>query len=106
MNIFQEITERILKGGEITYDEALALLSAEPPHEELYEAAHKVTQALTPKRFDFCGIVNARSGLCSENCKWCAQSARWKTGCETFPWIGAKACLKAALEAEAKGATR
>ena len=101
-----EITERIIKGGEITYDEALSLLSGNSPHEELHEAAHKVTVALTSKRFDFCGIVNAKSGLCSENCKWCAQSAHWQTGCETFPWIGAEACLKAALEAEAKGATR
>lgn len=106
MNIYQEITERIIQGGEITKEEAVSLLKSAAPRDELHEAAHKVTEALTPKRFDFCGIVNAKCGLCSENCKWCAQSAHWKTGCETFPWIGAKACLKAAQEAEAKGATR
>ena len=106
MNIYQEITERIIQGGEITKEEAVSLLKSAAPRDELHEAAHKVTEALTPKRFDLCGIVNAKCGLCSENCKWCAQSAHWKTGCETFPWIGAKACLKAAQEAEAKGATR
>ena len=106
MTFCREISERIIKGGEITKEEAVSLLKSAAPRDELHEAAHKVTEALTPKRFDFCGIVNAKCGLCSENCKWCAQSAHWKTGCETFSWIGAEACLKAALEAEAKGATR
>ena len=85
--------------------EALALLkpSRRP---ELRERAHAVTERCVEKRFDFCSIVNARSGRCTENCKWCAQSAHWKTGCECYGWIGADACVKAAKEAEANGADR
>ena len=89
----------------ITKDEALALLQPER-RQELRERAHEVTEKCVEKRFDFCSIINARSGHCSENCKWCAQSAHWKTGCEAYGWVGTEACVKAAKEAEANGADR
>ena len=85
--------------------EALALLRPER-QEELHERAHEVTEQCVEKRFDFCSIINARSGRCTENCKWCAQSAHWKTGCETYGWVGTDACVKAAKEAAANGADR
>ena len=85
--------------------EALALLKPER-RAELRERAHETTLNCVEKRFDFCSIINARSGRCSENCKWCAQSAHWKTGCETYGWVGTDACVKAAKEAAANGADR
>ena len=85
--------------------EALALLRPER-RDELRERAHEVTERCVEKRFDFCSIINARSGRCSENCKWCAQSAHWKTNCETYGWVGTEACVKAAKVAEANGADR
>ena len=102
---FAAIVRRIVEGGDIERAEALALLS-EVPRSELHEGAHRVTVARTPRKFDFCGIINARSGRCPENCKWCAQSAHWRTGCENHGWIGADACVKAALEAEKNGVGR
>ena len=89
----------------IDREEALALLKPER-REELRTRAHEVTERCVEKRFDFCSIINARSGRCSENCKWCAQSAHWKTGCETYGWVGTEACVKAAQEAAANGADR
>ena len=89
----------------IERDEALALLKPER-REELRERAHEMTLNCVEKRFDFCAIINAKSGRCTENCKWCAQSAHWKTGCETYGWVGTEACVKAAKEAEANGADR
>ena len=89
----------------ITREEALALLKPER-RQELRERAHEVTEKCVEKRFDLCSIINARSGRCSEDCKWCAQSAHWKTGCETYGWVGTEACVKAAKEAESNGADR
>ena len=89
----------------ITKEEAMALLRPER-REELRERAHEVTVHCVEKRFDFCSIINARSGRCSENCKWCAQSAHWKTGWENYGWVGTEACVKAAKDAEANGADR
>ena len=71
------------------------------PQEELWALAHRVTEYFKPKHFDFCAIVNARSGRCSENCKWCAQSAHWKTSCEVYDWIGTDACVASIRKAEA-----
>ena len=86
-------------------EEALALLAPER-RGELRERAHETTLRCVERRFDFCAIINARSGRCTENCKWCAQSAHWKTGCESYGWVGAEACVKAAKDAEASGADR
>ena len=89
----------------IDRDEALAFLKPER-RQELRDRAHETTEKCVEKRFDFCSIINARSGRCTENCKWCAQSAHWKTGCETYGWVGTDACVKAAKEAAANGADR
>ena len=94
-----------MKEQDITKEEALALLRPER-REELRERAHEITEQCVEKRFDFCSIINARSGRCGENCKWCAQSSHWKTGCETYGWVGTDACVKAAKEAAANGADR
>lgn len=100
------LADRLISGGPAaTADELLSLLR-DAPREEFHEAAHRVTVAMAPRRFDFCGIVNARSGHCPENCKWCAQSAHWKTGVSCHGWIGAEACVKAAKDAEANGVGR
>ena len=90
---------------EIDREDVLALLKPER-RVDLREMAHEMTERCVEKRFDFCSIINARSGRCSENCKWCAQSAHWKTGCETYGWVGTDACVKAAQEAAANGADR
>ena len=89
----------------ISREEALALLMP-GRREELRARAHEVTERCVARHFDFCSIINARSGRCSEDCKWCAQSGRWKTGCEVYGWVGVEACVKAAKEAKANGADR
>ena len=102
---FQAVAGRIVGGGEISPEEALRLLEAKEP-EALRAAARAVTAHFKPRTFDFCAIINARCGRCSEDCKWCAQSACYETGCNVFGWVGAKACADAAKAAEANGVVR
>lgn len=102
---FQAVAGRIVGGGEISPEEALRLLEAKEP-EALRAAARAVTAHFKPRTFDFCAIINARCGRCSEDCKWCAQSARYETGCDIFGWVGAKACADAAKAAETNGVVR
>ena len=68
-----DIKNKILAGGAISADEAYSLLDADPAL--LCDAAAEITAALCSRQFDSCSIINARSGRCPEDCKWCAQSA-------------------------------
>ena len=102
---FQAVAGRIAGEGEISPEEALRLLEAKEP-EALRAAARAVTAHFKPRTFDFCAIINARCGRCSEDCKWCAQSARYETGCNVFGWVGAKACADAAKAAATNGVVR
>jgi len=47
-----------------------------------------------------CSIVNAKSGLCKEDCKFCAQSARYKTNIDTYPLISSEEIISTAEKEE------
>ncbi|MBD5225075.1 MAG: biotin synthase BioB [Bacteroidales bacterium] len=53
----------------------------------LCDAADRVREAIHGDTADTCSIVNGRSGRCTEDCKWCAQSDRHNTGCREYDFI-------------------
>jgi len=55
---------------------------------------------------EFCSLVNARNGKCSQDCKYCAQSGHYRTDIESYPLIAKEAVLKAAEEAKSYGVNR
>lgn len=55
---------------------------------------------------EFCSIVNARNGKCSQNCKYCAQSSHYRTDIETYPLMESDKVIEAANEAKKYGADR
>ncbi|MBR4597997.1 MAG: biotin synthase BioB [Opitutales bacterium] len=63
---------------------------------ELCRAADAVRGHFFGNKIETCSIVNARSGRCPENCKWCAQSAHSKTSAEVYPLMSSGALLAAA----------
>ena len=73
----QDLTERIIKGDRINREEAIALTQIEGQENilRLCEAADEVRLACCGNTVDLCSIVNIKSGNCSENCGFCAQSA-------------------------------
>lgn len=55
---------------------------------------------------EFCSLINARNGKCSQNCKYCAQSSHYCTNIESYPLVDIEEVKKAALEAKEHKASR
>lgn len=100
-----EIEKRILRGGEITFEEALELINTDNT-DELFDAANRIRKYFVKNKGDLCTIMNAKSGKCSEDCKYCAQSAHFKTGMQEYPVVCKEEALKLAVENEKNGAHR
>lgn len=74
--------------------------------EELCKGADKIRAALCGDHVDLCSIINGRSGRCSENCKFCAQSAHHCTGIEKYGFLDEEEILKECRYNESKGVHR
>lgn len=84
----------------MTKDELLKLYNMDL--EDLLEMSSRYVS----DRVEFCSIVNARNGKCSQNCKYCAQSSHYRTDIETYPLIDEDKVIKAALDAKSNYAGR
>ncbi len=94
MSYIQTLKDKILAGDAITDEEVLSLAEITQEEEaELWDAAAEITKAFGSDRFDSCSIVNARSGRCPEDCKWCAQSARHATEIAQYPLVDHDTCV-------------
>ncbi|MGN1118849.1 MAG: biotin synthase BioB [Oscillospiraceae bacterium] len=104
MSIVYQLKEKILIGGTINREEAVSLIEA--PLEELCNAADEIRKHFCGDSFDMCTIINGKSGRCSENCRYCAQSAHYRTSCEEYPLLGAEEIVKQALYNYERGVLR
>lgn len=100
----KDIKDKVLNGELIGKDEALALVNE--PLESLCSAANAIRIHYCSNIFDICTIINGKSGECSENCKFCAQSAFYNTTIEKYPLLNSEEIFKEAKYNEDRGVLR
>ena len=101
------LAEKVMDGGDVTHDEALFLANVRDEDTMLLLAmADKIRQKFSGNAVDFCAIINARSGHCAEDCKFCAQSGHYKTGATVYRLLPKEEILAAAQKAKEAGAVR
>jgi len=73
---------------------------------ELISLADKIRKENTGNRLELCSIMNAKSGHCSQDCKFCAQSSRHSTGINAYPLKTKEEMITSARRAKDIGAER
>ncbi|MGM9917113.1 biotin synthase BioB [Anaerotignum sp.] len=94
----------VLQGRQISREEALWLY--QQPLEPLCRKADEIRAHFCSNGFDICTIINGKSGRCSENCRFCAQSAHNHTGAEEYPLLPNEEILAQAKVNDAQGVLR
>ena len=105
MNLLEQIKARALDGSPCSVKDALEI-SRQFNINDICDAADEIRQKWSGDTMDTCSIVNARSGRCSEDCKWCAQSRFHKTGCKEYDIIPHDEVMKAVKLNTSKGVRR
>jgi biotin synthase len=99
--------DRVLNGARIELNDAAELVQAEGSDLwDLFSAAGRIRERFRGNVLDLCSIVNAKSGACSEDCSYCAQSVHHSTDAHVYPLITVDRMTEAATSAKKNGAKR
>jgi len=99
-----QISEKVLKGDRLDPAEALAILEADGSDlAYLFAGAQRIREKHFGKNIELCSITNAKSGRCSENCSFCAQSIHYQTEAPVYPMRTRDEMVAAARQAERDG---
>lgn len=100
-----ELTEKITAGFRIKRGNDLSIfLSA--PLDELLTGAGRLQRHFCGRHIDLCTIINARSGRCGENCRYCAQSVCHSTGIDEYDFLPKEEIIAHAKANSEAGANR
>jgi biotin synthase len=100
-----ELGHKVLAGAMLQREEATELFGLETDSDtyELLAWANRIRECFKGNKVHLCSIVNAKAGGCPEDCKFCAQSARYQTGSPRFGFVESEPVLRAAEEAARNG---
>ncbi len=104
-DILTRALKKGLEGTGLTGDEAAEFTRIN--EERIYEilsVTERVRRYHKGTEVNLCSIVNAKSGLCREDCSFCSQSASYATGVETYSMVEPDDIVDAAVKAESIGA--
>lgn len=104
---YQRLAEKALKGECLTRDESREILTASDDRlPDLIQAAWRIRKANSGRRVKLHMLINAKSGLCEEDCHYCSQSRVSNAPIDHYPLLDEEEMLKGARRAVAAGAVR
>ena len=103
LNPLIENAYKVLDGEKLSKAEAVELSKIGGADiMDLLSLANKVRLKYAGAFFT-CSILNAKSGVCSQNCRFCAQSAHHNTGVDEYPLVTVEETLAAARKVYESG---
>ena len=102
---WERIQEDAMSGRGIHAEDALTVLML--PQVEIWrllDVSEPVRRHFKGDQVRLCSIVNAKSGLCSEDCAFCSQSSRSKASIKKYPLLEEEEIVMAAWDAKRRGA--
>jgi len=101
------VGDKVLGGEKISMKDLLPLVGAKGPDIlDLAAVANRVREEFNGNEIDLCSLLNVKSGRCSEDCVFCAQSAHYKTETPVYPLMDMNRIVEEAREAQKKGTGR
>lgn len=104
-HILKELKSRAVESKNIGLREALALheIGMNNPF-ALMAAASEIREFFKGRRINLCAIINAKSGRCPEDCRFCAQSAHYETDAPEYGLVPKEQIVAAARRMKEEGA--
>jgi len=102
------LCEDIMKnaGHPASYDDFCELAAGADNAVDLIMCANRVRERYKDRKIFTCSIINAKSGSCSQDCAFCAQSAYHNTGVKTYPMLSAEELADTARQMQKAGASK
>ncbi len=100
-----DYARKVLSGEALTKKEARRIAHLEKAEDirQLLFWADQVRHQYKGNTVDLCAIINAKSGRCSEDCTFCAQSSHYSAGIKKYPLLGESDLLEAAEPGQIPG---
>jgi len=106
VKIINELHDKSVNIG-ILEDDALRLYETGSKHPyNLFASASAIRERFKGKTISLCGIINAKSGKCSEDCKFCPQSSHYHTDAPVYPILSASEIIAQGEKLATRGVKR
>lgn len=104
---FSALVDRVLDGGQVSREEALAALTASDAQTfALMDAAARLRRHYFSNKVKVNYLINLKSGLCPEDCTYCSQRLGSEAEILKYTWIKPDEAIKQAKYGIAGGASR
>lgn len=103
-SIVNDLEQKVISGEELNLEEAMSL--TEENYFYLSRSADRIRRHFSGNEMVLCSIINAKSGKCPEDCRYCAQSLYYTTNINEYPLISYDEILPQALKMRSLGVKR